>query len=129
MLPDIFDQKSENENERILSPKSILKEISAGELQRLHDIKPEDDRLLVIEKENQNKFLEEETKSIDKIIGSIAGQPVLEQQLRHLAQHLGFDANSVPDRKTLDTLRRFLGSKLLSLSTNGINFKCIFFNS
>uniref|UniRef100_A0A915EJ03 MAM domain-containing protein n=1 Tax=Ditylenchus dipsaci TaxID=166011 RepID=A0A915EJ03_9BILA len=52
-------------------------------------------------------------KTLGELIGIVAGQPVLEQQLRLLAQHLGFDANSTPDAQTLETLKRFLGTRLL----------------
>lgn len=54
-------------------------------------------------------------QSIESLLQSIAGQPVLEQQLRYLAKQLGYDANSnFPDRQTIEALRSFVGTKLMN---------------
>ena len=51
-------------------------------------------------------------KTLDEIISKIAGQPVFEQQLRRVAERLGFDANAIPDKKSLEKLKRYIDSRL-----------------
>ncbi|KAI6208692.1 MAM domain and Concanavalin A-like lectin/glucanases superfamily domain-containing protein [Aphelenchoides besseyi] len=54
--------------------------------------------------------------TVDRLLTAIAGQPILEQQLRQFAQRVGFDASNVPDRAALTAqIRRLFGPKAISL--------------
>uniref|UniRef100_A0AC34PZD7 MAM domain-containing protein n=1 Tax=Panagrolaimus sp. JU765 TaxID=591449 RepID=A0AC34PZD7_9BILA len=46
------------------------------------------------------------------LLSKFATNPVIEQQLRQLANRFGFDTNKVPDSGTMDVIKRIFGNKL-----------------
>lgn len=70
---------------------------------------------------NLNKPFNSKQSSIESLLKSIAGQPVLEQQLRYLDKHFGYDANAnFPDHQTIEALRRFIGTNMMPSTANSL---------
>ncbi|KAI1730751.1 MAM domain, meprin/A5/mu domain-containing protein [Ditylenchus destructor] len=101
-LPSIFGEKSFSVAPNSAFERMFSQQFNNQNLIRLRDLGPESFT------NGLNK-----PKTLGEIISTIAGQPVLEQQLRLLAQHMGFDASAAPDARTLETLRKFLGTRLM----------------
>lgn len=121
ILLNMFNQKLENKN-----LKSTNKNVLINDLQRFTNIRPNNNNFLVTKK--KRNILNKETKLIDKLIQNNTSQPVLEKQLQNLVSHLGFNANSILDRKKLETLRQFFDLKSFTLLTNGIIYFFFFIN-